>query len=175
MTRSIFAAGLLALCALPLPALAQDATGAVGAKGTEAEAAAGAAMDGQDAVPQTAETVALTATFRASDLIGSRIHAVAPAGDNVTAGSGQEAPIRDLTDGYDDIGEIDDLLLDDQGKLVGVLAEVGGFLGLGDKMVLLGLDEIRVAVSEGGPFYVTDVSRDSLDAREAVDEDIWED
>ena len=47
----------------------------------------------------------------------------------------------------EEIGEIEDLLVDDSGKIASVVVEVGGFLGMGEKHVLL-------------PFQDLDLTRD---------------
>jgi hypothetical protein len=44
----------------------------------------------------------------------------------------------------DDIGEIEEVLLDADGRPVALAVEVGGFLGVGDREVVLGLDEVEL-------------------------------
>jgi hypothetical protein len=139
---------------------------------TREEANVTTAMDAAtDGVPMTADSVVLTSTFRASHLMGNSIYALETEdGSDAWTVTGD---VNDIAANYDDIGSIDDLLINDQGKIVGVLAEVGGFLGIGDKLVLLGLDEIRVTVSDGNPYYVTRITADALEDREAVDDSLW--
>ncbi|HYD99999.1 MAG TPA: PRC-barrel domain-containing protein [Alphaproteobacteria bacterium] len=54
-----------------------------------------------------------------------------------------------------ELGEIQDVLADPGGKVVGVIVESGGFLGLGEKTSFIGADRLRF--SEGGQLlaYVT--------------------
>ena len=42
----------------------------------------------------------------------------------------------------EEIGEVDEVLVDATAKPVAVAAEVGGFLGLGEKDVVIGLDQL---------------------------------
>lgn len=44
----------------------------------------------------------------------------------------------------EEIGEIEDLLVDDSGRIVSVVVEVGGFLGIGEKDVLLPFNEFQL-------------------------------
>lgn len=46
--------------------------------------------------------------------------------------------------GGDEIGEVDDVLADATGRASAVSVEAGGFLGVGDKQVVVGLDQIRL-------------------------------
>jgi sporulation protein YlmC with PRC-barrel domain len=44
--------------------------------------------------------------------------------------------------GGDEVGEIEAVLVDGTGKPVAIAADVGGFLGVGDKDVVIGLDQV---------------------------------
>jgi hypothetical protein len=44
----------------------------------------------------------------------------------------------------EEIGEIEDLLVDDNGKIASVVVEVGGFLGIGEKHVLLPFQDLEL-------------------------------
>jgi hypothetical protein len=52
------------------------------------------------------------------------------------------------TPGGDEIGEIEEVLLDASGRPVALAVEVGGFLGVGDREVVLGLDEVELTDEE---------------------------
>jgi hypothetical protein len=67
----------------------------------------------------------------------------------------------DLVDGSgNDIGDIEAVLTDASGQPAAVAAEVGGFLGIGDKEVIVGLDQLRV----NGEHLVTTLSKEQLEA-----------
>ena len=48
----------------------------------------------------------------------------------------------------EDVGKINDLIFDKDGKIVGAVVSVGGFLGMGAKSVGVGWDELQVRSSD---------------------------
>ncbi len=73
------------------------------------------------------------------------------------------------------IGEIEEVLLDRQGQMVAVLASIGGFLDIGDRDVILPLENVRFSASETNEYaFVTNLTEDELAALPEVDEDIWD-
>ena len=61
------------------------------------------------------------------------------------------------------IGDITDLVTDQSGKVVAVLVGSGGFLGIGQKDVALGFDDLRFAQDENGNVKViANVSKETL-------------
>lgn len=60
----------------------------------------------------------------------------------------------------EEIGEIDDVLGDAAGQPSAVTVEVGGFLGMGDREVVIGLDEIEVV----GPRLTLNRTREQIEA-----------
>ncbi|MDA9865494.1 PRC-barrel domain-containing protein [bacterium] len=71
----------------------------------------------------------------------------------------------------EDVGEISELLLTDDGKLDRAVIDVGGFLGLGERPVALSLDELTIMRSdETGDFRVyVDTTEDKLEAKAAYE------
>ncbi len=55
----------------------------------------------------------------------------------------------------DRIGDVNDLIIDDSGKLQSVVVGVGGFLGMGEKDVALTPDKIKRMVHSDGKTYLT--------------------
>ncbi|GLS88771.1 photosystem reaction center subunit H [Cypionkella aquatica] len=72
---------------------------------------------------------------RASDFIGMRIYASEAAID-ATEYNGTQ-------DGWDDIGEVNDVILSRDGKVDAVLVDIGGFLGMGERQVAVGMEAIK--------------------------------
>jgi sporulation protein YlmC with PRC-barrel domain len=68
----------------------------------------------------TTETIIRASQWRASKLIGVDVYNTA----------------------NEKLGDISDILLDQSGKVSGVIIGVGGFLGLGERDVLVGLDKL---------------------------------
>ncbi|MFN7089786.1 MAG: PRC-barrel domain-containing protein [Allorhizobium sp.] len=76
---------------------------------------------------------------------------------------------------WNQIGEIEDVVLDRSGQLVGVVVEVGGFLDIGDKHVLLRVGDVDlVPVDDQSYSLVTRYSEDQLKELEGVDESWWQ-
>lgn len=49
---------------------------------------------------------------------------------------------------WNDIGEIEDIILDRNGRMTGVVAEIGGFLDIADKHVVVPIDNVRLVPSD---------------------------
>ena len=76
------------------------------------------------------------ADFNADDLIGARLYATEA---DVNTDSSFSKP----EENWDDIGEINDLIISRDGTVKAVVAGVGGFLGMGEKNVALRMSELR--------------------------------
>ncbi len=75
---------------------------------------------------------------------------------------------------WNNIGEIEDIVLNKDGQMIGIIAEVGGFLDIGDKHVMIPVENIRLtAVDDQTYGYVTNKTEEELEAMEAVDEAFW--
>ena len=100
--------------------------------------AGGSAM-AQDAAPMfrgEADPMAV----HASDFIGMRVYASEAALDADEYAGTQE--------GWDDIGEINDVILTRDGQASAVLVDVGGFLGMGERQIAVDMAAIKF-VSDG--------------------------
>lgn len=67
--------------------------------------------------------------------------------------------------GDEDVGEIDELLLTDDGKMDRAVIDVGGFLGMGERPVAVTFDELQIVRMEDGSdlrVYI-DSSQDALE------------
>lgn len=73
----------------------------------------------------------------ASDLIGARIYASEAALDATGVAGVQE--------GWQDIGEVHDVILSRQGNVKAVLVDIGGFLGMGERQVAVAMSSLRFA------------------------------
>jgi len=69
------------------------------------------------------------------------------------------------TTANENVGEINDLVFGNDGKIVGVVIGVGGFLGIGEKDVLVSLDSIRMTKADGSDTVqlVVDASKEALE------------
>jgi len=62
------------------------------------------------------------------------------------------------------IGGIEAVLADDTGKVVAVVVEVGGFLGIGEKEVLVRLDQLRPDPRHLDSQLITTMTREEMEA-----------
>jgi sporulation protein YlmC with PRC-barrel domain len=61
------------------------------------------------------------------------------------------------------IGEIDDVLVDHEAKIVALLVGVGGFLGIGEKHVAVSYNAVRVTTKDNNKWYlVMNSTKDAL-------------
>ena len=90
----------------------------------------------QDATaPDMFRTAPDPTQLRASDFIGMRIYALETASDTAEyAGKQQD---------WNDIGEVNDVILSRDGKVDSVLVDIGGFLGMGERQVAVNMAAIR--------------------------------
>lgn len=115
------------------------------------------------AMAQNAATINPANLILAEDLEGGRIYSD-PAGvwDATT-------PPAELRSDWPEIGEIENVVLDSSGQMVGVVADVGGFLGIGDKHVLLPIGRtVILPQTEAGTFAL--VSRETEESLKAMPE-----
>ena len=66
------------------------------------------------------------------------------------------------TDTDDDIGSVNELIIDDKGQVVAILVGVGGFLGMGEKDVAIGWDHVTITNTDGDVELSVDVTGDDL-------------
>lgn len=69
------------------------------------------------------------------------------------------------TTANENVGEINDLVFGTDGKIVGVVIGVGGFLGIGEKDVLVSLESIRMTKADGSDTVqlVVDANKEALE------------
>lgn len=140
-------AALVAMC---LPALAQP-------KDPGGEEPGASAQPPDPSAPVQGSTKSSTAFFTkraagqwfASDYIGS--------------------PVYDANG--EEVGEVDELVVDQNGTVVAVIIGVGGFLAVGDKDIAVPLVAARLVDREGNPRVVTDYTRADLERAPAFSRD----
>ncbi len=108
----------------------------------------------QDSAAQTQAQPGMTVSVdAASDMVASRF-----VGTSVYTSDNQN------------VGDVNDLIFDKDGKIKGVVIGVGGFLGMGEKAVAMPLDKINVSRDENNALKLTiTASRDDLDKAPTFD------
>jgi sporulation protein YlmC with PRC-barrel domain len=83
-----------------------------------------------------------------------------PAGTTVTNFYKQN--VYDQSDAK--IGTVDDLLIDQQGRITAVLVGVGGFLGIGEKDVAIPFSALHASEKDNKWYLVLNTTKDALKA-----------
>ncbi|MEY8828383.1 PRC-barrel domain-containing protein [Sedimentitalea sp. XS_ASV28] len=128
---------------------------------------------GLAAAPALAQTAMDTENLiRTRDITGGDIYTLNGPMDEDTWGNWEAEGVGP---DWNDIGEIEDIILDRKGQMIGVVAEVGGFLDIGDKHVLLPVEDIRLTPIDDKKYViVTRKTEEQLEAMESVDEGWWD-
>lgn len=61
------------------------------------------------------------------------------------------AEVTEVDQDWDDVGEISDLVIGEDGQVKAVLTDIGGFLGMGEKTVAVAMDELAVIQDGDSP------------------------
>jgi hypothetical protein len=112
---------------------------------------------------------ATTNDILASDLIGMRIYSVEKDYDRFN--ENYQARTDEEKD-WDDIGEVDDVILGFDGSVKAVVLGVGGFLGIGEKDIALPMDQLKVVREQDDAdsfFLVVNANKDVLTSAEAYE------
>lgn len=61
------------------------------------------------------------------------------------------------------IGDVNDILVDDSGRITAIVVGVGGFLGIGEKEVSMSTDQMkRMIHSDGQAYFTVNATKDQL-------------
>ena len=79
------------------------------------------------------------------------------------------APLYGVND--DSIGEIEDLVVTEDGKIEQAIVDIGGFLGMGEHRIAIAFDELQIIrIDDGSDLRVyVSASKEQLEAREPYD------
>ena len=103
---------------------------------------------------------------------GTAAPMTAPTGaSSLSAMTAEELIGRDIVDGEgNSVGEVEDLMIDSGNQVTHVLADVGGFLGIGAKTVALQADQLQLSEGDGGDI-VTAMSKEQIEALPGYEKD----
>jgi sporulation protein YlmC with PRC-barrel domain len=160
----------------PAPATASDTMAPAPAAPATAEAPATteqpatAESTAKTDKPATAEAPAATDQTQTAAIDKSQLKEI-PAGEIRS-----ETLVGTTVYGANDenIGEIGDVVLSTDGKVDAVIIDVGGFLGVGEKEVAVGMDNLAFMTDKDGNRYLyTTFSKEQLDAAAAYDKSTY--
>ncbi|MEI4260636.1 PRC-barrel domain-containing protein [Roseovarius sp. D0-M9] len=135
---------------------------------TATPAAVLAASDDNASMFEAQSPAGETMEMKASNLIGHRVY-IPEGGEDISA----MGEITDAPDNWEMAGEIDDVVIGQDGQVKDVLIDAGGFLGMGETQRRVALDTIRFqpdADDEGEFFAVYTGDRAMLEETENYDE-----
>ena len=162
----------------PAPATAAATDPAASATDQTAQAPVAPATPDAATPPATDQTAQVPATPDAATADDTKTAAI----DKATL---KELPAADLRAeelmgttvyGADDanIGEIGDILMSADGKIDAYVIDVGGFLGMGEKKVAVGSDNLAFMVDADGKKYLyTTFTKEQLEGQPAYDASSW--
>lgn len=77
--------------------------------------------------------------------------------------------------GDDDVGEVGDVILTTDGNIESFIVDVGGFLGIGEKEVAVGLESVEVMQDSDGEYWVfTPFTEAQFDSQVEFNEDTYQ-
>ncbi len=138
---------------------------AFGLGATAAHAEAHTAMGSMDLSERQGDLI------RSRDITGGEVYSVSEGYSEWDSANVYD----DVDTDWNDIGEIEDIVLSRDGQMIGIVAEVGGFLDIGDKHVMISISDVSlVAVDDKSYAYVTRLSEEQLEELPDVDEGFWD-
>jgi sporulation protein YlmC with PRC-barrel domain len=133
------------------PAPATETAPAVDQAAQDSSTAAPAAPDATTtaAIDKSTLSELPAAEIRSEDLVGTTVYGAEDA----------------------NVGEIGDVVLNTDGKIDAVIIDVGGFLGIGEKEVAVGMDNLSfMQDADGNKYLYTNFTKEQLEAQAAYDE-----
>lgn len=135
-------------------------------------AASGAWAQDMDAFERSTQMEGMKGELiRTRDLTGGAVYTMNEADDE----GWDDADYSAVSPDWNEIGEIEDIVLDRNGQMQGVVAEVGGFLDMGDKHVMIHMDDINLVPTDDRTYVlVTRMNEEQLEELPGVDEGFWD-
>jgi sporulation protein YlmC with PRC-barrel domain len=100
--------------------------------------------------------------------------------NNLQAVNAEEITAKNLIDttvydsGNQDVGEVGDVVLTQDGQIDAIVVDVGGFLGIGEKPVAIAFDDLDIRRDENGNLVVFSAfTKDQLDGAPKYDKDAY--
>lgn len=115
-----------------------------------------------------------------TEFIGMRLYTAEVENDEFEGArvSEERLMVNDAEREWDDIGEVNDVLLSRDGKVTAVLVDIGGFLGLGEKTVAVSMDQIKFVSEndegEGEYFLVINSTEEALESAPEFDKAMFD-
>ena len=137
-----------------------------------------ATEDGTADAPEASET---PRSLHDKAMRSDMIHAGALTGSDIYTTGTRDAESWDpqtvrnnVGSGWTRIGTVQDIVMDRSGKMTGIVTEVGGFLDVADKHVMIPVEDLNLVTKDMSEFsFVTRMDQDALEAMEGLDDTLW--
>lgn len=97
----------------------------------------------------------------ASNLLGSRLY-------TTESELGEQVEYSTVSESWNDVGEINDFVVSEDGSVRAVIVGVGGFLGIGEKDVAISWDDVSATYDDNGSrFLVVPMTQEALETAPA--------
>ena len=97
---------------------------------------------------------------------------------SATAASGLKASdiigARVVSSDNKDVGEVDDLIVAKSGEIHGAVIAVGGFLGVGEKSVVVPMERLKINNKDGNLVITLNATKEELKAAKAYNANDWQ-
>ncbi len=140
--------------------LATTAIATLISTGAFAQETTAPAAPADPAAPVTQDATQAAPVARADGHLASNI-----IGENVYDGTGDDAQ---------NMGDVTDIVIDDEGNITAVVVGVGGFLGIGEKSVAIEYAKLDWAERDGDRWLVAPMTKEQLEAQTAFDTTAYE-
>lgn len=109
--------------------------------------------------------------IRADEAIGADIYSMNDTYDEADWGANDWYDV--VGDGWENVGEVEDIIISRNGRVIGLVVETGGWLDIGDESYVIDLRDLRM-VGEGDDIdFVTRLSQEQMEAQPRAPEDSW--
>lgn len=114
--------------------------------------------------------------IRAENIIGADIYTQYMEYDEALWGETEY--YEEVDTNWEEIGEVSDIVISRDGTIVGVIAEIGGWLDIGDSDVVIDISDLKTVGGTAEDNYgdlslVTPLSQEQLESRQEVDSGWW--
>jgi sporulation protein YlmC with PRC-barrel domain len=114
------------------------------------------------------EEAGMEGDLRTSELVGAPVYTMANAAAPADAAAMDQRrfQVDALPQDWEQIATVEDLVVGMDGNIRGLLVDVGGFLGIGARTVLMHMDSVQIATQTGAQdvYVVVNATREDLEA-----------
>jgi sporulation protein YlmC with PRC-barrel domain len=171
MKRFTLLASVATLAAAPAFAQNDMSEGSAEAAGSGAN---GQMMAESEYRSGTMDSGQLQGLIRTSNIVGGDVYAVDQEDEWAEQEWNELEFVEETDDGWEDIGNITDVVLSPDGRQVGLIVSHGGFLDIGDDTVLLSMQDVKrigsVDAIDGDFNYVVRMTEDQIEQMNEVEE-----